>query len=164
MTSGRASQLLSRVGRVSHASMSTLARAGCRPCVSSWPENPATMRDSLSYRALTGGTVSTSPSRRGHASTRVMGRRLRSFGGGRRQVVTDHVRRGIHKRSTWSSTWPPLGNFLWPPTVGIAVAHLVARDRSAVVDLTPTPAKEWAIRKFGSNDIPVLIGSVFAVG
>lgn len=31
---------------------------------------------------------------------------------------------------------------------------------SAVIDRTPTPVKEWAIREFGSNDKPVLVGSV----
>lgn len=33
---------------------------------------------------------------------------------------------------------------------------------SAVIDLTPTPMKEWAIRTFGSADKPILIGSVLA--
>ncbi len=31
---------------------------------------------------------------------------------------------------------------------------------SAVVDLTPTPVKEWAIARFGTKDKPILIGSV----
>lgn len=54
---------------------------------------------------------------------------------------------------------------------GIGLAHAVAAitDRanspvlavgSAVIDLTPTPAKEWAIRTFGSNDKIFLVGSV----
>lgn len=32
---------------------------------------------------------------------------------------------------------------------------------SAVIDLTPTPVKEWAVREFGTKDKPLLIGSVF---
>jgi DMSO/TMAO reductase YedYZ molybdopterin-dependent catalytic subunit len=33
---------------------------------------------------------------------------------------------------------------------------------SAVIDLTPTPLKEWAIEHFGTNDKLVLVGSVMA--
>ncbi|PUA81355.1 molybdopterin-dependent oxidoreductase [Nocardioides currus] len=54
---------------------------------------------------------------------------------------------------------------------GVAAAHLVAALTvpaaspvlavgSTVIDLTPTPVKEWAIRNFGTNDKPILIGSV----
>ncbi len=32
---------------------------------------------------------------------------------------------------------------------------------SAVIDLTPTPLKEYAVREFGTKDKPLLIGSVF---
>ena len=57
--------------------------------------------------------------------------------------------------------------------VGMAAGHLVASllnpasspvlaVGSQVIDLTPTPMKEWAIRRFGSNDKNVLIGSVLA--
>ncbi len=57
--------------------------------------------------------------------------------------------------------------------VGVAAGHLVAAVLnpdsspvlavgSTVIDLTPTPMKEWAIRNFGSNDKPILIGSVMA--
>ncbi len=56
---------------------------------------------------------------------------------------------------------------------GVALAHLVAglTDPAAspvlavgsqVIDLTPTPMKEWAIQQFGTWDKPILIGSVFA--
>src|ERR671912_496190 len=34
---------------------------------------------------------------------------------------------------------------------------------STVIDLTPTPLKEWAIRQFGSADKLVLVGSVTVV-
>jgi DMSO/TMAO reductase YedYZ molybdopterin-dependent catalytic subunit len=55
--------------------------------------------------------------------------------------------------------------------VGMATGHLVASllnpasspvlaVGSQVIDLTPTPLKEYAIRQFGSNDKRVLIGSV----
>ena len=55
--------------------------------------------------------------------------------------------------------------------VGVAAGHLVASllepaaspvlvVGSAVVDRTPTPMKEWAIRQFGTNDKAVLVGSV----
>ncbi len=57
--------------------------------------------------------------------------------------------------------------------VGVAAGHLVAAVLdpasspvlavgSQVIDLTPTPMKEWAIRRFGSRDKDVLIGSVLA--
>jgi len=57
--------------------------------------------------------------------------------------------------------------------VAVALAHLVAglTDPAAspvlavgsqVIDLTPTPMKEWAIQQFGTKDKPILIGSVFA--
>ena len=58
--------------------------------------------------------------------------------------------------------------------VGLAAAHLVAALTvpaaspvlavgSTVIDLTPTPLKEWAIRQFGSADKAVLVGSVTVV-
>jgi DMSO/TMAO reductase YedYZ molybdopterin-dependent catalytic subunit len=54
---------------------------------------------------------------------------------------------------------------------GVAAAHLVAALTvpaaspvlavgSTVIDLTPTPVKEWAIKSFGTADKPILIGSV----
>lgn len=57
--------------------------------------------------------------------------------------------------------------------VGVALAHLVAAltDPAAspvlavgsqVIDLTPTPVKEWAVARFGTKDKPILIGSVLA--
>ncbi|HEX2894792.1 MAG TPA: molybdopterin-dependent oxidoreductase [Marmoricola sp.] len=57
---------------------------------------------------------------------------------------------------------------------GMAVAHLVAAVTnpasspvlavgSTVIDATPTPVKEWAVRHFGTADKPVLIGSVLVV-
>ena len=58
--------------------------------------------------------------------------------------------------------------------VGLAAAHLVAAFTvpaaspvlavgSTVIDLTPTPLKEWAIRQFGTADKAVLVGSVVVV-
>ncbi|GAA1159116.1 molybdopterin-dependent oxidoreductase [Nocardioides aquiterrae] len=54
---------------------------------------------------------------------------------------------------------------------GVAAGHLAAAALepssspvlvvgSSVIDLTPTPAKEWAIRQFGTHDKTVLVGSV----
>ncbi|MDT9592838.1 molybdopterin-dependent oxidoreductase [Nocardioides zeae] len=58
--------------------------------------------------------------------------------------------------------------------VGMAVGHLVASITdpaaspvlgvgSTVIDLTPTPVKEWAVANFGTADKPILIGSVLVV-
>ena len=33
---------------------------------------------------------------------------------------------------------------------------------SQVIDLTPTPVKEWAIAQFGTHDKTILVGSVLA--
>ena len=57
--------------------------------------------------------------------------------------------------------------------VGIAAGHLVAAFvnpasspvlaiGSTVIDLTPTPVKEWAVARFGTADKPILVGSVSA--
>ena len=57
--------------------------------------------------------------------------------------------------------------------LGVAAGHLVASLNdpasspvlavgSTVIDLTPTPVKEWAVAQFGTKDKPILIGSVFA--
>lgn len=57
--------------------------------------------------------------------------------------------------------------------VGIGLAHLAAALTdpasspvlavgSGVIDRTPTPMKEWAIRQFGSADKTILVGSVMA--
>jgi DMSO/TMAO reductase YedYZ molybdopterin-dependent catalytic subunit len=58
-------------------------------------------------------------------------------------------------------------------TLGVAAGHLVASLTdpaaspvlavgSTVIDLTPTPLKEWAVAQFGTNDKPILVGSVLA--
>ena len=68
-------------------------------------------------------------------------------------------------------TWAGFG--LLSTLAGTAAGHLVASlDRidsspvlavgSTVIDATPTPVKEWAIRSFGTADKPILIGSVMA--
>jgi DMSO/TMAO reductase YedYZ molybdopterin-dependent catalytic subunit len=55
--------------------------------------------------------------------------------------------------------------------VGMAVGHLAAAlidpasspvlaVGSTVIDLTPTPVKEWAVATFGTADKPILVGSV----
>jgi len=59
-------------------------------------------------------------------------------------------------------------------TFGMAAAHLVASllnpqsspvlaVGAAVIDATPTPMKEWAVRNFGTNDKPILIGNVLLI-
>ena len=66
-------------------------------------------------------------------------------------------------------TWAGFG--ILATLVGMAAGHLVAALTdpaaspvltvgSTVIDLTPTPLKEWAIRTFGANDKAVLVGSV----
>ncbi len=66
-------------------------------------------------------------------------------------------------------TWAGFG--ILATLVGMAAGHLVAAFTnpaaspvltvgSTVIDLTPTPLKEWAIRTFGDNDKLVLVGSV----
>ncbi len=47
--------------------------------------------------------------------------------------------------------------------VTVPSASPVLAVGSTVIDLTPTPMKEWAIRTFGSADKLVLVGSVIAV-
>src|SRR3954452_24797454 len=57
---------------------------------------------------------------------------------------------------------------------GMAAAHLVASFGnpaaspvyavgSTVIDATPTPVKEWAVRHFGTADKAILIGNVLVV-
>ncbi|MEU6136075.1 molybdopterin-dependent oxidoreductase [Nocardioides sp. NPDC047086] len=57
---------------------------------------------------------------------------------------------------------------------GMSAAHLTAAlltpasspaltVSTAVIDATPTPVKEWAVRELGSADKPILIGSVLLV-
>jgi DMSO/TMAO reductase YedYZ molybdopterin-dependent catalytic subunit len=59
-------------------------------------------------------------------------------------------------------------------TFGMAAAHLVASlgdpaaspvyaVGSTVIDATPTPVKEWAVRNFGTADKAILIGNVLLV-
>ena len=44
-----------------------------------------------------------------------------------------------------------------------AQASPVIAVGGSVIDATPTPLKEFAVREFGNNDKPVLIGSILAV-
>src|SRR5688572_33128624 len=57
---------------------------------------------------------------------------------------------------------------------GMSAGHVVAAAMnpasspvlavgSTVIDLTPTPMKEWAVREFGTRDKPILVGSVMLV-
>ena len=69
--------------------------------------------------------------------------------------------------------WYALGTLL-SAAAGAGIGHLVAgfvspgaspvlAVGSTVIDLTPTPVKEWAVAQFGTADKPILIGSV-AIG
>jgi len=66
--------------------------------------------------------------------------------------------------------WYALGTVL-SAAAGAGLGHLVAgfvspesspvlAVGSTVIDLTPTPVKEWAVAQFGTADKPILIGSV----
>lgn len=59
-------------------------------------------------------------------------------------------------------------------TFGMAAAHLIASllnpqsspvlaVGATVIDATPTPVKEWAVRNFGTADKPILIGNVLVI-
>ncbi|MDP3894610.1 MAG: oxidoreductase, partial [Nocardioides sp.] len=74
-------------------------------------------------------------------------------------------------RSPHGSTLAHAGAGVLATVVGLAAGHLVAAVTnpasspvlavgSTVIDLTPTPVKEWAIAQFGTADKPILIGSV----
>ena len=69
--------------------------------------------------------------------------------------------------------WYAAGTLL-ATAAGAGVGHLAAglvspeaspvlAVGSTVVDATPTPVKEWAVSTFGTNDKPILIGSVAVV-
>ena len=73
-----------------------------------------------------------------------------------------------------SSTFRHAAYGVLATVVGLAAAHLTAAFTvpaaspvlavgSTVIDLTPTPMKEWAIRQFGSADKAILVGSVLVV-
>ena len=74
----------------------------------------------------------------------------------------------------WTRTWPYAVCGLLAAAAGMAVGHLVAAFvnpaaspvlsvGSTVIDATPTPVKEWAIKHFGTNDKPILLLSVAIV-
>jgi DMSO/TMAO reductase YedYZ molybdopterin-dependent catalytic subunit len=74
----------------------------------------------------------------------------------------------------WTRTWPFALCGLLAAAAGMAVGHLVAAFvnpaaspvlavGSTVIDATPTPVKEWAIKHFGTNDKPILLLSVAIV-
>ena len=80
-----------------------------------------------------------------------------------------HPGRPGRPRRGWYAAGTVLG-----AAAGAGVGHLVAgfvspeaspvlAVGSTVIDLTPTPVKEWAVAQFGTADKPILIGSV-AVG
>jgi DMSO/TMAO reductase YedYZ molybdopterin-dependent catalytic subunit len=77
-------------------------------------------------------------------------------------------------RTPSRSTFAHAGAGILAATFGMAVAHLTAAllnpasspvlaIGSTVIDATPTPVKEWAVRQFGTADKPILIGNVLVV-
>ena len=56
--------------------------------------------------------------------------------------------------------WMALIEDKWLQSLLDPAASPVLAVGSTVIDLTPTPLKEWAIRQFGSSDKAVLTGSV----
>ena len=75
---------------------------------------------------------------------------------------------------TTRSRWPYAAAGLLAAAAGAAAGHLAAyfvapeaspvlAVGSTVIDATPTPVKEWAVRTMGTADKPVLIGSVAVV-
>jgi len=75
---------------------------------------------------------------------------------------------------TRPARWPYAVSGLLAAASGAAAGHLVAAFvapesspvlavGSQVIDATPTPVKEWAVRTMGTADKPVLIGSVAVV-
>ena len=82
------------------------------------------------------------------------------------------VGRSRSQRLGTTALWAGLG--VVSTLLGMAAAHLVAAVTtpssspvlavgSQVIDLTPTPMKEWAIRQFGTADKIILVGSVVLV-
>jgi DMSO/TMAO reductase YedYZ molybdopterin-dependent catalytic subunit len=76
------------------------------------------------------------------------------------------------RRDLTALTWAGAG--ILATLAGMAAGHLVAASLnpasspvlavgSTVIDLTPTPVKELAVRELGTKDKPVLIGSVVLV-
>lgn len=82
------------------------------------------------------------------------------------------IREGGPRRTTGMRIrFPWAGYGVLATLAGLGLAHVVAALTDAdtspvlavgatVIDLTPTPMKEWAIRTFGSADKPILVGSV----
>jgi DMSO/TMAO reductase YedYZ molybdopterin-dependent catalytic subunit len=77
-------------------------------------------------------------------------------------------------RTRLRSLLPYAGAGVLATVVGMAAGHLVAALTnpaaspvlavgSTVIDLTPTPVKEWAVAQFGTADKPILVGSVTVV-
>jgi len=92
-----------------------------------------------------------------------------------RSVVSE-IRFAARLRTTGMSlprTLAYAGTGVLATAAGMATGHLAAAFLnpaaspvlavgSTVIDLTPTPVKEWAVREFGTADKPILIGSVIA--
>src|SRR6476620_3719753 len=107
--------------------------------------------------------------RDGSLTPPTVGDRVRTHpdGAGRR-------RPGMGIRTAVSASWRHAVTGVLAAVAGIAAGHLVAGRTnpaaspvlavgSTVIDATPTPVKEWAVAHFGTNDKPILLGSVTLV-
>src|SRR6476469_2187446 len=107
--------------------------------------------------------------RDGSLTPPTVGDRVRTHpdGAGRR-------RPGMGIRTAVSASWRHAVTGMLAAVAGIAAGHLVAgltnpaaspvlAVGSTVIDATPTPVKEWAVAHFGTNDKPILLGSVTLV-
>lgn len=77
-------------------------------------------------------------------------------------------------RTAWTKQWPYAVCGVLAAAAGMAVGHFVAgfvnpaaspvlAVGSTVIDATPTPVKEWAVKQFGTADKPILLASVSIV-
>jgi DMSO/TMAO reductase YedYZ molybdopterin-dependent catalytic subunit len=77
-------------------------------------------------------------------------------------------------RTVVTRQWPYAVSGVLAAAAGMAVGHLVAAFvnpaaspvlavGSTVIDATPTPVKEWAVKQFGTADKPILLASVSLV-
>ena len=80
----------------------------------------------------------------------------------------------VMDRTAWTKWWPYAVCGVLAAAAGMAVGHFVAAFvnpaaspvlavGSTVIDATPTPVKEWAVKNFGTADKPILLASVSIV-
>ena len=87
-----------------------------------------------------------------HRTAPIRGSALRTRG----MTTTTALRRCSASSPPSSGSPPPT----WSPRCTDPASSPVLAVGSTVIDLTPTPLKEWAIAQFGTADKPILVGSV----